>query len=66
MNFFLDENFPKSAEDYLQLLGHQTFSTRSTDLEGIDDISIFTLAIEKKCNISYYRQRFFPYHSIAV
>lgn len=47
MIFFLDENFPKSAEDYLQPLGHQTFSTRSTDLEGIDDISIFTLALEK-------------------
>lgn len=44
MNFFLDENFPKSAESYLQSLGHKTFSTRSTNLEGIDDHSLFKLA----------------------
>ena len=47
MNFFLDENFPKSAESYLQSLGHKTFSTRSTNLEGIDDHSIFQIAQEK-------------------
>ena len=48
MNFFLDENFPKSAEDYLITLGHQTFNIRSTQLEGIDDNTIFKLAQEKE------------------
>ena len=59
MNFFLDENFPKSAEDYLISLGHKTFNIRSTHLEGIDDNSIFKLAQEKNAI-------FFPHNSASV
>ena len=43
MNFFLDENFPKSAEKYLNDLGHVVIDIRSTEKEGLDDHSIFNL-----------------------
>lgn len=44
MRFFLDENFPKSAYTYLTSLGHQVIDVRSTEKEGLDDISIFKLS----------------------
>lgn len=47
MNFFLDENFPKSAEQILQELGHKTFLLEKHQV-GIDDMSIFRLAQEKQ------------------
>ena len=43
MNFFLDENFPKIAVNYLKDSGHNVIDIRSTDNEGLDDYSIFKL-----------------------
>lgn len=48
MNFFLDENFPKKAEEFLHSLGHKTFSIQTKTLEGMDDMSIFQLAQKEK------------------
>lgn len=36
MKFFLDENFPKSAERYLVSRGHTVFDIRGSSDEGID------------------------------
>lgn len=44
MKFFLDENFPKTAEMYLTQLGNEVIDIRSTEYEGLDDHSIFKLA----------------------
>ncbi len=38
MKFFLDENFPKSAERYLVSKGHVVFDIRGSPDEGIDDL----------------------------
>ena len=48
MNFFLDENFPKTVSILLEKKGHTVFDIRSTENEGLDDISIFKLAQQKK------------------
>ena len=44
MNFFLDENFPKSAERLLIAGGHDVLDIRGTNKEGSDDLSIFNMA----------------------
>lgn len=44
MKFFLDENFPKTAESYLKHLSNEVIDIRSTEHEGLDDHSIFKLA----------------------
>lgn len=48
MNFFLDENFPKSAEIYLTSSGHKVHAVRSSKIEGLDDHSVFKLVQEKE------------------
>lgn len=48
MRFFLDENFPKSAERYLVSRGHTVFDIRGSSEEGIDDLHIFKLAQQKE------------------
>ena len=48
MNFFLDENFPKSAGKYLISIGHQVEDIRATSMEGISDQKIFEIAQNKK------------------
>ena len=48
MNFFLDENFPKTVEVLLKTRGHNVFDIRSTEFEGSHDSSIFIMAQEKK------------------
>jgi len=48
MKFFLDENFPKSAEKYLFSKGHTVFDIRGSSEEGIDDLQIFHLAQQKQ------------------
>ncbi len=47
MNFFLDENFPKSIAPILERQGYTIYDIRGTELEGSDDKSIFKLAQEK-------------------
>jgi predicted nuclease of predicted toxin-antitoxin system len=44
MIFFLDENIPKTAGNYLLSLGHQVLDIRNTVDEGIPDTKIFKLA----------------------
>ena len=44
MNFLLDENFPKAAHALLESKGHKVFDIRSTEHEGLDDNSIFSMA----------------------
>lgn len=44
MIFFLDENFPKTAHDYLSGLGHYVLDIRGTKEEGADDASLFEMA----------------------
>jgi len=48
MNFFLDENFPKSAAKYLVSIGHQVEDIRATNKEGISDKKIFEMAQSEK------------------
>jgi hypothetical protein len=44
MNFFLDENFPKSALELLREKGHSVFDIRGSSDEGADDVYIFEQA----------------------
>jgi len=48
MIFFLDENFPKSASDYLSRHNHEITDIRGTRNEGADDAKIFDLAQKQK------------------
>lgn len=48
MTFFLDENFPKSAENFLQSLGHTTYHVYQTEFQGSEDEKLFSLAQEQK------------------
>ena len=48
MTFFLDENFPKTAEALLASLGHVVLDIRGTDAEGAADTDIFGMAQEKQ------------------
>jgi predicted nuclease of predicted toxin-antitoxin system len=44
MNFFLDENFPRTAEGWLTERGHRVYDIRGTKHEGADDPDIFQMA----------------------
>ena len=44
MNFFLDENFPKSAHAYLTQRGHSCLDVRDHLPQGADDMEVFALA----------------------
>ena len=48
MNFFLDENFPKTAEALLAAHGHVTLDIRGTEHEGAEDPDIFGMAQDKQ------------------
>ncbi len=48
MNFFFDENFPKSTGELLHSLGHHVIDIRGSNKEGLDDKSIFALCQEHK------------------
>lgn len=48
MNFLLDENFPKSAEELLVKLGHRVIDIRGTELQGTDDAHLFDVAQEHR------------------
>ena len=44
MIFFLDENFPRAAVDFLVSRGHQAIDIRGAGQEGSDDSAIFAMA----------------------
>ena len=44
MNFFLDENFPKSAHSYLMQRRHTCIDVRDCLPQGADDMMVFKLA----------------------
>ncbi len=48
MNFFLDENIPKSAGRYLESHGHSVYDIRNTTDEGAEDAVIFEMAQNEK------------------
>ncbi len=48
MIFFLDENFPKQAGNYLESLGHKTIDIRSASKEGSSDKIMFEMAQKNK------------------
>lgn len=48
MNFFLDENFPKTAVSTLERKGHKVFDIRGTKHEGCSDFTIFDFAQKNK------------------
>jgi predicted nuclease of predicted toxin-antitoxin system len=48
MNFFLDENFPKSAEIFLINRNHKVFDIRGSENEGMADLLIFELSKRNK------------------
>jgi len=48
MIFSLDENFPKSAENFLQSLGHTTYHAYQTEYQGSNDEKLFSLAQDYK------------------
>ncbi|MFP4379432.1 MAG: DUF5615 family PIN-like protein [Candidatus Sumerlaeia bacterium] len=48
MIFFLDENFPRTAYDFLQKRGHICFDCRDQGQCGQDDHTVFKSAVEKE------------------
>lgn len=48
MNFLLDENFPKSAADFLQEAGHCSFKLLELAEQGTVDRGVFELAQQKQ------------------
>jgi predicted nuclease of predicted toxin-antitoxin system len=44
MNFLLDENFPKSAEELLVKSGHHVLDIRGSEFQGADDFELFEIA----------------------
>lgn len=44
MIFFFDENFPKSAAEFLTERGHTCHDPRGTDLQGADDSKLIEAA----------------------
>lgn len=62
MNFFLDENFPRSAADILRKAGNKVFDIRGTDKEGMNDTEIFNMA-QKEHAVFLTTDRDF-YHTI--
>lgn len=44
MRFFLDENFPKSASEFLTHHDHEVVDIRGTQDQGADDLRVFDLA----------------------
>lgn len=44
MKFYFDENFPKSAADLLESLGHEWVDPRGTALEGAEDFVLWNEA----------------------
>jgi len=48
MNFFLDENFPKTAEALLTAHGHVVLDIRGTEDEGAEDPDVFGMAQDKQ------------------
>ncbi len=59
MNFFLDENFPKSAHEYLIGLGHRTFDIRGTEAEGADDTHILARSLQENAIVLTTDRDFF-------
>ena len=48
MNFLLDENFPKSAADFLKEAGHSACRVLELADQGTDDRAVFELAQQKQ------------------
>ncbi|HNR30992.1 MAG TPA: DUF5615 family PIN-like protein [Candidatus Hydrogenedentes bacterium] len=44
MKFFLDENFPKAAHEFLMSRRHEVIDIRGTPKEGSDDATLFEVA----------------------
>jgi len=49
MKFFLDENFPKTAEVWLVARGHTVLDLRGTEHKGADDETIFGMVQDNQC-----------------
>ena len=64
MNFFLDENFPKTAHQVLESMGHSVFDIRNTKYEGLDDNKIFERAQNEKAIFLTTDKDFF--HTIPI
>jgi predicted nuclease of predicted toxin-antitoxin system len=62
MKFFLDENFPKTAQYLLAELGHETLDIRGTEKEGAADADLFLLAQKSQAVLLTTDRDFF--HSI--
>lgn len=48
MRFFLDENFPMSASEFLRRRNHEATDIRGTRDQGVDDVRLFDLAQEQQ------------------
>jgi len=65
MKYFLDENFPKKAAEFLLKIGDEVIDIRSTDKEGLDDYSIFQMAVKESAVFLTTDRDFFhtiPFH----
>ena len=62
MNFFLDENFPKSAQSYLAQRRHSCLDVRDYLPQGTDDRVVFLLAQEHRAILLTTDKDF--YHTI--
>ena len=64
MIFFLDENFPKSAEKFLQELGHEVIDIRGTKFQGSNDDQLFELAQQNQAILLTTDRDF--YHTVSL
>ena len=64
MKFLLDENFPKSAARVLTNSGHTVIDIRGTELQGIDDASLFGLALAERAILLTTDRDF--YHTVPL
>ena len=51
MKFVLDENFPKSAVEFLENRRHECFDFRGTDAEGSEDSEVVQMAKDREAVI---------------
>jgi len=66
MNFFLDENFPKTAALLLESQGHAVYDIRGTDKEGLSDADIFEICRKQRAIfLTTDRDFFHTVHFIA-
>ena len=63
MNFLFDENFPKSARELIESLGHRVVDFRVEGVRGSSDEVVMSMAIEQSAVVLTTDRDFF--HTIG-